>query len=120
MNVRGKRVFLSGPMTGRHAYNVAEFAKAHERLNELGAERVFDHAFEWYASLAHGSSTRDHGYYMRKTLAELVSGDLGCDAPLYDVLVTLPGWEVSDGARREVGVARSIGIPVVEYGDVEP
>ena len=120
MQVSGKSVFLSGPMTGVDAYNVAEFAKAHERLNELGAQRVFDPAFEWYVSFArNGSKTRDHEFYMRQTLAELVSGDLHGERPLYDVIVTLPGWEGSEGARLEVEVAKAVGIPAVPFEDVE-
>lgn len=34
----------------------------------------------------------------------------------YDLLVSLPGWEESDGARLERAVAEAIGIPCAELG----
>lgn len=120
--VSGKRVFLSGPITGMPSFNAAGFAAAHEMLNDAGAKYVFDPAFERYVEVSKGKTEGGRGYYMRKTLAELISTETDYDRSYrshYDVLVLLPGWEDSDGARVEADVAKAIGIEVCELGDVE-
>lgn len=117
IDVNGKKVFLCGPMTGRYAYNVAEFAWAHKRLNDMGADTVFDPAYEWYASVASGYEVDDHGTCMAKTIKELTATRVGGDMH-YDMLVTLDGWKDSEGTKTEVEVARACGIPVYELQDV--
>lgn len=121
MRVNGKRVFLSGPMTGRPSFGAADFAAAHEMLNEAGARHVFDPAFERYVEISQGKPENTHERYVRNTLSELMSvNDSYADSSMrYDVLVLLPGWEDSDGAVIEAEVAKAIGIEVCELGDVE-
>ena len=117
VDVSGKNVFLCGPMTGICAYNVVSFAWAHKRLLDAGAERVFDPAYEWYASLVEKCEQDDHEKCMARTISELVRLD-GRGNHYYDMVVALGGWEHSDGAKTEVRVARACGILVYEYADV--
>ena len=119
MRVNGKRVFLSGPMTGKPAYGVAEFAAAHEKLVGMGAAMVYDPAYQWYVDMANGKPTLDHEEYMRRTLTELTGAERDDGSRYYDVLVQLPEWYDSDGAKVECDVASAIGIEVCELEEVE-
>ena len=115
MKVNGKRVFLSGPMSGISHYNAQAFLDAHVMLKEAGALSVYDPAIEWLES----DEDHDHAYWMRKCLRELTA-----DWPFnlcrgYDILVQLPGWEDSVGASTEYEVAKACGIAVCELSEVE-
>lgn len=110
-------------MSGIDYYNVDAFAKAHAIVREAGAYRVYDPAIEYLRSDLVRSSEQTHAYWMRRCIGELVSetpktifsngGDYN-----YDVLVSLPGWEYSDGARLERAVAEMCGIDVCELEEV--
>ena len=117
VDVTDKKVFLCGPMTGLDAYNVAGFAWANKKLRDMGAEYVFDPAFEWYESVANGHEVSDHDECMTNTIRNLVSMD-GRGQHYYDMVVTLDGWRDSAGARTEIQVALACGIPVYEFADV--
>jgi hypothetical protein len=118
-SVKGKNVFLSGPMTGLPAFNVAEFAAAHETLNELGASHVFDPAFERFVEISHGVSEGTHELYMRSCLGELTSGSIERPGEThYELLVLLPGWESSEGSVVEREVAKACGIEVCSLREV--
>lgn len=125
--VKYKRVFLSGPMTGQSCYNVAAFAEAHHRLIELGAADVYDPAVEYLTDP--DPTHKTHEMYMQRCINELTrlsdvmtfeeDGRLNRWSRSWDVLVSLPGWKDSEGARVEAEVAKAIGIEVCELGDVE-
>ena len=119
MRIRGKNVYLSGPMTGCDHNNVIAFMDAHELLNELGANRVYDPAYERYYEISRGELEHDHAYYMRRCVFELVHPSMNSEykEPFYDVLVSLPGWQSSEGAKVEREVAAACDIPCVELGD---
>lgn len=93
-----KRVYIAGPMTGLPGYNYAAFNAEAARLRQLGfavenpAENPAPPCDTWLA-------------YMRLAIAQLVR----CDA-----VALLPGWRDSRGARVEEGLARSLGLQVVE------
>lgn len=108
--VKGKKVFLSGPMSGLPHYNVAAFADAHATVIEHGAIHVYNPAIEY---LKRGRNDMGHEYWMRKCLQALIG-----DVPGYNVLVSLPGWEDSEGARTEREVAQACGIEVCELDEV--
>lgn len=110
---QGKTVFLSGPMTGKLDFNRAAFAQAESRLMELGAAAVFNPAKDAPAE----GDEKPHAHYMLDTLHRLTQhGKVdGFNRPRFDVLVALPGWSQSAGARIEVDVAFSCGIEVVTW-----
>ena len=108
-----KHVYLSGPMTGMPDLNREAFARAEERAYELGARYVFNPREHW------GHTDRAPEWYMRHDLHALVmeKGD-GLDGPAHEVLLALPGYMCSKGARCEVMVAQLCGIKVVRYSDL--
>lgn len=103
-SIRDKRVFLSGPMTGIEHNNACEFARAHAMCKEIGAYTVWDPVIEW---LMESQSDGSHEHYMRRALKELTGNH-------YNVILMLPGWADSEGAKTERIVAEACGIEVVE------
>ena len=109
-HVKGRRVYLSGPMTGIEGWNRAAFDDAEKRLRELGAQEPYNPAnlIESFESLSHAAC-------MYHSLVELLY-----PTPWYwyDLLVSLPGWEKSAGARLEREVATACGIEVCNLDEV--
>lgn len=97
-----KTIYLSGPITGLPQNNYKEFALAQERVEALGYKVLNPHEF------FEGKDTRqwDHPDFMRVCIAEMMKADL---------IVTLPGWEHSIGAKMEVDIARILNIEVTNY-----
>ena len=116
-HVKGLRVYISGPMTGIEGWNRAAFDGAEKRLRELWAQERYNPAnyIESFESLSHAAC-------MYRSLVELVdeewSTEPGYPAPWYDLLVSLPGWEKSAGARLEREVAVACGIEVCDLDEV--
>lgn len=117
MNVRNKRVFLSGPMTGLPDLNVGEFAIAHHRLKVAGAECIYDPAMNYL--LRERTKRMTHDNWMRVCLHELTQPDQWNEGNHYHVMVSLDGWHHSEGATLERAVAEAIGMEVCELDDVE-
>lgn len=122
-SVKGKNVFLSGPMSGLPFYNVAAFAEAHAKIREAGAFKVYNPAIEYLKSEARYDSALTHASWMRRCINELT----GCEQPTffsdggnphYSVLVSLPGWEDSAGATLERNVALACGMRVYDLEEV--
>lgn len=109
-DIRGKRVYLSGPMSGLPNLNAAAFDKAQEELIALGAEFVFNPTRAW------GHNDRPTSWYMRNDLHRLTLTE--GERPLFDVIVMLDGWHVSEGATLEYQVARACGIALVNLREV--
>lgn len=107
--IKGKDVFLSGPMSGIRDYNVKAFAEAHARIRGLCPYHVYNPAIEYL--LSDVDAPCGHDYWMQRCIRELLSGP-------YDVLVQLPGWEESDGARLEAEVARACGVVVIPLDEL--
>lgn len=93
--------YLSGPMTGYVDDNFPAFHEAAENLRDFGlvvinpAENVGGHqdmTAEWFLGL-----------------------DITMIVTRADMVVVLPGWERSRGAKLEVLVANAVGLPVYEY-----
>ena len=92
-----KKIYLSGPMTGYPDFNYPAFDDADRLLRNKGYI-VFNPANQF-----NRDQSLDWTEYMRADIAAI----LDCDE-----VVVLDGWEMSLGARLEVAVARSIGLPV--------
>lgn len=114
-SVRGRRVFLSGPMSAVENLNVGAFADAHAMIKEAGAWEVYNPAIEYLQQPGLEGSHR-HSWYMARCVHELTRLQYECSH--YDMLVSLPGWEQSEGARLERDVALACGIEVVDLGEV--
>ena len=114
-SVMGKNCFLSGPMSEYEHYNVGAFIDAHVLLKELGAKEVYDPAVAWLQSEAEHT----HEEWMALCITELTHWPWGDDKCFYDVLVQLPGWDKSKGARTERTVAEACGMEVIELEDID-
>jgi len=88
-----KRIVLVGPMTRLPDFNRPAFHRAAEGLRAQGYT-VHNPAE------VHEKCRED---YMRRSIIAILEGEW---------IVTLPGWEDSQGACLEVRVARAIGTPV--------
>lgn len=108
VTIEGKRVFLSGPMTGHKHFNVAAFVDAHITLVDAGAKSVYDPALRWLNADTDITARKTHEEYMRESI-HMLTAPVG-----WDVVVLLPGWEDSEGAVHEAAVAEACGIPRVE------
>lgn len=115
--MEGLRVFLSGPMSGKHDWNRAAFADAAVWCMDQGAIEVFDPA----AKAPQGLDGHSHDHWMRQSLHELTRWENGTcsedNRPHYDVLMLLDDWWRSDGANAERMVAQACGIEVIELKD---
>lgn len=94
-------VFLSGPMSGILDHNYPAFARVADTLRRAGFTVLSPHEIPPKA---------DWSGYMRASLRLLLESDL---------IVLLPGWEVSRGARRELDVARDVGLDVRLWSDAD-
>ena len=119
-SVKGKNVFLSGPITGKPDRNAAQFAVAEVQMYGRGAEDVFDPAMKF----ARADWTQRE--YMAACLEELCYMSEPASAcgrhigpkPYYGILVSLPGWQDSEGASIERQVAQAIGMEVCDLEEV--
>lgn len=109
-DLRGKSVYLCGPMSGIVDLNVPAFADAEERCIRAGASTVFNPAAAW------GHADRPKSWYMLHDLHHLTRMAHG--RPCFDCLVMLPGWHVSGGATLECQVACACGIALVSLLEV--
>lgn len=113
MDLEGKRVFLSGPMTGREHFNVAAFATAHAIVKEHGARFVYNPAIQWLQERKEEAEGKTHEDYMLDCVNELTRRDFR-NKPYYDILVSLPDWYHSEGAAHERDVAEHCGIECID------
>lgn len=96
---------ICGQITGRdYDEAAAEFREAEHDLREQ-----YPQAFV-YNPCYHVPPSSTHERAMRACLQHLT-----CFA---DLLVVLPGWWLSKGARIEVAVAQAVGVEVRELGEV--
>lgn len=99
-DIKGKRVYLSGPITNVKNYKgLFMFA---EELADFGeAKQIYNPA-----SQIPSSSSWEQA--MHRCLSEITN---------YDTVVMLPGWNVSRGARLERDVALACGMHIVDFGE---
>lgn len=93
---RAPRLYVAGPMTGLPDYNYPAFKEAAATLRACG----FEVACPAENGLPPDAPWEDH---MRVDLGHLLT----CSA-----IAVLPGWEHSRGARMEVDLAKSLGMPI--------
>ena len=98
--VIGKKVYLSGPITGIKNYK-GLFLFAEEIVRMCDAARIFNPASQIPDSLGYGQA-------MKRCVAELAK---------YEAIVMLPGWHASKGAKLEHDIALSCGMDIVDLTD---
>lgn len=92
------KVYLSGPMRGLPSGNRRAFADNAEMLRDYGHE-VF--------------SPGEHEVTEDFKISDALRTDLAWICNHAEVVLLLPGWEHSLGARAEEATARALGIPVM-------
>ncbi len=124
ISVQGKRIFLSGPMSDDPTtYHAHDFIDAHVKLKNLGAEDVYDPAIKW---LEYKGPELSHWQWMKRCICELcrdhpiglIMNGVDVGGSYYDMLVSLPGWRDSYGARVEMTVATALDIECRELSEV--
>jgi hypothetical protein len=106
------KIYISGPMTGIPQFNYPEFFRVANALRELG-HFVINPAETNGLTVEEAlrdveANPRSWDYYMRKDVMSVSS---------VDALCLLPGWQNSKGARLEVTVAKSLGLPIYIFRD---
>lgn len=109
-----EHIYLAGPMRRIPEFNFPAFFDAARKLRALGHEvcnpaeyDVEVLGFEWQERTGH-EDLADLGFDLRQALTY----DLEWICKHATMVVTLPGWSSSKGARAEVAVAGALGIPV--------
>ena len=98
-----KRIYISGPMTGKPDLNFPAFNSESERLRSFGYEVINP------AELNPDPNAAWHEC-MRNDLKAL----LDCDT-----LALIDGWDGSNGAHLEVHVAHRVGIRIVSAKEIQ-
>ncbi len=101
MKIGKRRVYIAGPMTGIANYNRRAFFEA--------AQTITDKTCLVPVHTAWMCIGYDYETYMDMSLDLL---------ELCEFVTTLPGWEDSIGAQREILFAQKNGIPHVEFGEL--
>jgi len=113
-NPKYKKVYLSGPITGKANFNVEEFKKYENKFKNLNFNVVNPHNLfskdevsEMYEKLDNQEITFEefHGFFMRRDIIEMMSCDF---------VALLNGYETSKGANIEVNLARNINMPIID------
>lgn len=124
MRIKGKSVFLSGPMSDdERTYHVADFILAHNRVKRLGASFVYDPAIKYLNQAPEVDAAQTYEDCILRSVNELtrytMDGRDGAVSRRYDLVVQLPGWEDSNGAWIECKVAGECDIPCVPLEECE-
>lgn len=101
--MKGRTIYLSGPMKGYLDSNYPAFHDAAEALRAAG-NRVYNPA-EYPHEGAHEK------FPLRQAFAAYCEF-ICLDA---DTIVLLPGWQHSNGVSAELALAQNCGLEVVEY-----
>lgn len=97
--------YISGPMRGLPEFNYPLFNEVAAELRATGV-KVLNPAENFS-----GATDLDFSLYMMEDLNQLMEAD---------VVLMLPGWQDSEGARVEYMVAKSLGLDIRFHGDATP
>ena len=99
-----KKMFLSGPITGKEDYNHPLFHRVAAEFRMAGFEVCNP------AEFFDGDTTKERHEYMRESFKYLQEAD---------TIILLPGWQESEGAKVEAAVAKELDLIIVEYVENE-
>jgi hypothetical protein len=109
INQHTMRAYLAGPMTGHPDYNTSGFTHAAAWVQQQGWQPVNPHDTDPTHPGACPSGPRHRGHPNPCWYAAGIRTLLGCD-----LVVMLPGWQASTGARLEHAAAERAVIPILE------
>lgn len=96
----GNNIYLAGPMTGYPDYNYQAFAEYAEMWREEGHNIINP------AENFGGIQTLPRRRYIVEAI-ELLAHNT-------KAIALMPGWELSEGARMEVSIAHTLGLPIYD------
>ena len=101
----GSTIYIAGPMRGHECYNFERFFHFAYMLRDSGYEIInpaqmdCERMFEGWV-------------FSEDKYEEVLAFDLAAIATKADALFVLTGWEISEGANREIDLAINMNIPV--------
>lgn len=101
--IKGRLVYLSGPMSHKPGWNFLAFRDAAEGLLNNGAL--------WVSDPSENGSDGDWEEFLALDIPRVCAAE---------VVVVLPGWRQSRGATLEVTIAATLGKPVLHYPSLKP
>ena len=104
-----KRIYLAGPMTGIADYNYPEFNRVAKLIRDMGYE-VENPADTEKENTEYPYQSAPHEWYMRKAVEKIMKCDM---------VVILPAWDTSIGARLEVDLARGLNLPILSLQEFQ-
>lgn len=113
-NPKYKKVYLSGPITGKPNDNIEEFEKYKQKFKNLNYEVVNPHDLftrEFVDDLNRKLENKEitfeeyHDTFMRTDIKAMMDCDF---------VAVLNGYENSKGANIEVYIARNINMPIID------
>jgi len=118
------KCYIAGPMRGIEKYNYPAFMSAAKELRALGwkvfnpaemdiAADVEDYtAYTLEQQQLHSTHANARRFARRDLgiLTDALAAELG------DMVIVLPGWEHSVGAKAEVAVGEWVGLPIRTLG----
>jgi len=112
-----KHIYLAGPMTGYKHHNVDAFRAYQRYWQALGwiVETPFEannRVWERYHGrpFAPETDSVDYGHWM---LPEIFAEDIATVCRVQAVAL-LPGWQKSEGAKRELAIATLLNKPIYD------
>ena len=112
-NPKYKKVYLSGPITGKPNLNIDEFEKYEQKFKNLNFEVVNPHKLFNQEEIDKVNKMYEnkemtfeeyHSFFMRVDIKAMMDCDF---------IAVLNGHEKSKGANIEVYIARNINMPVI-------
>lgn len=100
-------LYIAGPMRGKHRYNQNAFEAATFDLRYAGYQVISPHEIDKVWGWDFDKPLKDQTV----TMVDLVRRDVEAIS-LCDILVVMPGWRQSTGARAEVAIAKWLKKPV--------
>lgn len=110
------RVYISGPMRGKPFYNYAAFDDAAATLVENGHTPISPADSSRRIAVEAGLDPTLESSYAKIPIETYIEDDIIAMRHA-EVVVLLPGWRNSKGARVEMAYARCRGIPIYTLGD---
>jgi len=103
------KLYLAGPMRGYPEFNFPAFDEAAARLRTLGHEIISPAEMDRAIGFDEKAGKLPDGFVeeaMRRDLEAIQS---------VEAIALLPGWQRSEGVRKEIAEARRLRLPLYEY-----
>jgi nucleoside 2-deoxyribosyltransferase len=107
-------IYLAGPMRGFPRYNFAAFTRVCEQLRAMGYKVLSPHEID----LVWGFDPDIPHKEQTVAMIDMVRRDVEAIG-FCDMVVLLPGWRKSVGARAEVAIAKWLKKPVINLSQLK-